>query len=164
MMQFENGSILRLMPRSNPYRWSRLLAFLIGYAIIMLTTVPAPAHDDGQWGNNDPAITKWYRDLMRPDVPQLSCCGEADAYWCDTVHVKDGKTFCTITDDRPDEPRMRPHVDVGTVIEVPDNKLKWDSGNPTGHNIIFLSRGQNSWLGNDASPRYVLCFVQGTGI
>jgi hypothetical protein len=34
-----------------------------------------------------------------------SCCGEADAYWADEIHVRDGKTFATITDDRPDEPR-----------------------------------------------------------
>ena len=59
---------------------------------------------------------EWYQSLMQPDIPNASCCGEADAYWADEIHVRDGKTYATITDDRPDEPRHRPHVDVGTQI------------------------------------------------
>lgn len=134
-------------------------------ALIILINLLIPVHDEGQWGANDPAVSEWYRSLMRPDVPELSCCGEADAYWCDTIHVKDNHTFCTITDDRPDEPRKRPHVEVGTIIQIPDEKLKWDRANPTGHAIVFLGRGLNGWSGfGDQSPRYVYCFVQGTGI
>jgi hypothetical protein len=87
--------------------------------------------------------------LMQPDVPNASCCGEAGAYWADGVHVRDGKTYVTITDDRPDEPLGRPHLDVGTEIEIPNNKLKWDKGNPTGHGIVFLGRAG-----------YVFCYVQ----
>lgn len=90
---------------------------------------------------------------MQPDNPNASCCGEADAYWCDRINVREKKTYCTITDTREDAPRHRPHVDIGTEIEIPDYKLKWDRGNPTGHAIVFLSRSQ-----------YVYCFVQGTGI
>jgi hypothetical protein len=100
-----------------------------------------------------PELNDWYRGLMRPDAPSSSCCGLADAYWADEVHVRGGKTFATITDDRADEPLGRPHVPVGTVIEVPDEKLKWDRSNPTGHAIIFLS-----------VQGFVWCFVQGTGI
>ena len=57
-----------------------------------------------------------------------------------------------ITDDRPDEPRGRPHVDIGTEIEIPNNKLKWDKSNPTGHGVVFLTRNG-----------YVLCYVQPGG-
>src|SRR6267154_2795803 len=71
----------------------------------------------------------------------------------DEVHVRDGKTYAIITDDRPDEPRGRPHVDIGTEIEIPNNKLKWDKSNPTGHGIVFLSRGG-----------YVFCYVQPGGV
>jgi hypothetical protein len=84
------------------------------------------ARDIGQWENTDPAIREWYQSLMQPDVPNASCCGEADAYWADEIHVRDGKTFAVITDDRPDEPRGRPHVEIGTEVEIPANKLKWD--------------------------------------
>jgi hypothetical protein len=110
------------------------------------------AHDHGQWEAVDPKIREWYQALMQPDVPNASCCGEADAYWADEVHVRDGKTYVTISDERPDEPLGRPHVDVGTEIEIPNNKLKWDKGNPTGHGIVFLSRAG-----------YVFCYVQPGG-
>lgn len=113
----------------------------------------ARGRDIGQWENSDPVITEWYRSLMQPDAPTASCCGEADAYWADEIHVRDGKTFARITDDRPDAPRGRPHIDVGTEFEIPNNKLKWDRSNPTGHGVIFLSRAG-----------YVFCFVQPGGV
>ena len=40
----------------------------------------------------------------------------------------------------------------GTRISVPNAKVKWDRGNPTGHGIVFLSRN-----------RYVFCYVQPGG-
>jgi hypothetical protein len=103
-------------------------------------------------GAVDPKIREWYQALMQPDVPNASCCGEADAYWADEVHVRDGKTYAVITDDRPDEPRGRPHVDIGTEIEIPNSRLKWDKSNQTGHGIVSLSRGG-----------YVFCYVQPRG-
>lgn len=121
--------------------------------LLSLTLTPAHARDNGQWGNEDPEIRQWYQALMQPDVPTASCCGEADAYWADEIHVREGKTYAIITDDRPDEPRGRPHVAIGTEVEVPNNKLKWDRSNPTGHGIIFLSRGG-----------FVFCYVQPGGV
>jgi hypothetical protein len=115
---------------------------------LVLIIVPARAHD-----HNHPELDDWYAGLMQPDVPSASCCGEADAYWADEIHIRDGKTFATITDDRDDGPLHRPHVDNGTEIEVPNYKLKWDRGNPTGHGVLFLSRGQ-----------YVYCYVQPGGV
>jgi hypothetical protein len=124
-------------------------------ALLLLAAAfePLLAHDEGQWSNVDPAISAWYRSLMQPDVPTVSCCGEADSYWADEVHVRDGKTFAVITDDRPDGPLERPHIDVGTEIEIPVNKLKWDRGNPVGHNVIFVTK-----------TGYVFCFVQVGGV
>lgn len=108
--------------------------------------------DLGQWENQDPVIHEWYRHLERPDAPGSICCTEADAYWADEVHVRDGKTYAVITDDRDDAPLGRPHIASGTEIEVPPEKLKWDKGNPTGHNILFVSTSGFTW-----------CFVQGSG-
>ena len=113
----------------------------------------AGARDLGQWEAGDPEVKKWYQQLMQPDVPSASCCGEADAYWADDFHVRNGKTFVTVTDTRPDEPRGRPHIPVGTEIEVPNYKLKWDRANPTGHGVLFLSRS-----------RFVFCYVQPGGV
>jgi hypothetical protein len=90
--------------------------------------------------------------FILPGSPVAACCGEADAYWADEIHVRAGRTYAVITDDRADEPRGRPHVEIGTEIEIPNNKLKWDKSNPTGHGIVFLSRS-----------RYVFCFVQPGG-
>lgn len=135
--------------------------------IVLLMIDAAISRDLGQWENSDPVTKQWYQSLMRPDAPASSCCGEADAYWCDDIHVKDGATSCTITDDREDKPLRRPHVEIGTVITVPNEKLKWDKGNPTGHAVIFLANrygAAGGWGGGNGDPTYVLCFVQGSGI
>ena len=133
--------------------WRGVFALLLGYVLALVFISPAPAHDEGQWGQNDPETTWWYQHLMQPDAPATSCCGEADAYWCDDYYARDGKAYCKITDDRPDEPRKRMHVDVGTEIEIPNHKLKWDKSNPTGHGVVFLSR--NKW---------VYCYVAPGGV
>lgn len=132
----------------NRHTWLAV-AVVLGFIAVLFLIRPAPARDLGQWDDN---TAEWYRGLMQPDVPSVSCCGEADAYWCDDYYAREGKAYCKITDDRPDEPRYRPHVEVGAEIEIPDNKLKWDRGNPTGHGIVFLSRGG-----------YVYCYVQPGG-
>ena len=121
------------------------------FAVVHLSALTA--RDLGQWQNSDATIREWYQTLMQPDLPTISCCGEADAYWADEIHVRGGRTFAVITDDRNDAPRGRPHVDVGTEIEIPPNKLKWDRSNPTGHGVVFLSR-----------QGYVFCFVQPGGV
>jgi hypothetical protein len=130
-----------------------VLAAFVTFVFVFETLRLAHARDLGQWQNSDPDLRAWYQGLMQPDVPNASCCGEADAYWADEVHVRGGKTFATITDDRPDEPRGRPHIENGTEIEIPDNKLKWDRSNPTGHGVVFLSRAG-----------YVFCYVQPGGV
>ncbi len=128
--------------------WRWLLLILTAAVVLFALGCCAFAHD-----HEHPELDSWYAGLMQPDNPTVSCCGKSDAYWCDTINVKDGKTFCTITDDRDDAPLRRPHVPMGTQIEIPNHKLKWDRGNPTGHAIVFLS-----------PAGYVWCFVQGTGI
>ncbi len=101
----------------------------------------------------DPNNDAWYAGLMQPDNPSMSCCGEADSYWADEIHFRDGKTYAVITDDRDDAKLHRRHVDSGTEVEIPSNKLKWDRSNPTGHGIVFLS-----------SSDFVFCYVQPGGV
>lgn len=119
---------------------------------ILLCMGAASSRDLGQWGDNPTEISQWYRNLKQPDNPTASCCGEADAYWCDGLHVRDGATFCTITDDRDNEKLMRTPVPIGTEIEIPDRKLNRDP-NPTGHAIVFLSLGGAvyCYVGNSGS-------------
>lgn len=109
-------------------------------AAILLSIASASARDSGQWGDDDLAIGAWFKSLMQPDNPTVSCCGEADAYWADKVGTgPNGETIAIITDDRDDAELHRHHVPVGTRIVVPPNKIKFDRGNPTGHIVIFLS-------------------------
>jgi hypothetical protein len=76
--------------------------------------------------DGDPSHDEWYMSLKQPDNPNVSCCGIADAYWCDDISVKDGKTFCALTDDR--HIAGRPDLPMGLKIEIPDRKLKWEQG------------------------------------
>jgi hypothetical protein len=104
----------------------------------MLLTPPAAARDFGQWEAQPPEVRQWFRKLMQPDIPTLSCCGEADAYWADGFEVDAGRYVAIITDERSDDPLGRPHREVGEKVVVPNHKIKWDEGNPTGHGILFI--------------------------
>lgn len=137
-----------MLSTSKPVLWLAIMAL----SALFLTT-GTRARNLGQWENADPQVRGWYQSLMMPDVPTASCCGEADAYWCDDIHVKDSKTFCTITDDRDNAKLGRTPVPIGTEIEIPDHKLTWKDGNPTGHSVVFLSSGG-----------LVYCFVQNGGV
>jgi hypothetical protein len=111
------------------------------------------ARDLGQWELVDPSVSRWYRSLMMPDNPTISCCGEADAYYADVFETDGDRYVAVITDTRDDAPLRRHHVAPGTRIVVPNTKLKVDSGNPTGHGVIFLS-----------SSDTVFCYVAPGGI
>jgi hypothetical protein len=132
-------------------------------ALSLILIAPAHARDLGQWEDHSPETRAWFQSLRQPDQPNMPCCGESDGYWCDDVHVRAGHTYCTIDDDRDDEPLYRPHVPVGTEILIPDNKLGNYPGNPTGHNIVFMavSRGIDNAV--DGTGSYVYCFVQESG-
>lgn len=120
--------------------------FICAVLFTLVFVSPALAHD-----HDNPALDEWYAGLMQPDNPATPCCGKADAYWCDDYYAKDGKAFCRITDDRVVP--GRPTIAIGTEIEIPARKLKWDRGNPTGHSIVFVSAGGALY-----------CFVQAGGV
>ena len=116
--------------------------FIIALAILLIIITAAFGRPGPQWAQNDPERTAWFGRQMMPDNPSTSCCGEADAYYADGVEVVDGTVYAIVTDDRPDEPLGRPHVDVGTRIAIPAHKYKDTRAdpNPTGHTILFLGR------------------------
>lgn len=108
-----------------------------GLAVVGLTVAmvaQASARDNGQWGDSPANIRSWFQSLMQPDNPYMSCCGEADAFEADTFEVEGDHYVAIITDGKGALPE-------GTRIVVPNEKMKWDAGNPTGHGIIFLGRG-----------------------
>ena len=100
--------------------------------ILLEQAVPnALARNNGQWESSPPHIRRWFQELKQPDNPRVSCCGEADAYEADLFEVDENRYVAIITDGKGDIPN-------GTKIPVPNHKLKWDEGNPTGHGIIFI--------------------------
>src|ERR1700733_14474068 len=61
---------------------------IVTVAAVLIFIEIANAHDANHGAVSDPAIQQWYRHLMQPDNPTASCCGEADAYWADEIHVR----------------------------------------------------------------------------
>jgi hypothetical protein len=106
------------------------LAALAALAMI----ASAAARDNGQWSDSPAQIRQWFQSLMQPDNPSMSCCGEADAFEADTFEVEGDHYVAVITDGKG-------VVANGTRIPVPNRKMKWDAGNPTGHGIVFLRVG-----------------------
>jgi hypothetical protein len=124
------------MPKSSP-----ILIWTAWAAVLGLSICKAPARDLGQWDGVDPLYRQWFNGLMRPDYPNLTCCGVADAYWADSYEVKGDQYVAIITDTRDDILLGRPHIENGKRVAVPNTKIKWDRGNPTGHGIIFIGAG-----------------------
>lgn len=116
------------MPKSSP-----ILILTVWGAVFVLSICKAPARDLGQWDGVDPLHRQWFNGLMQPDRPNLSCCGEADGYWADSYEVKGDQYVAIITDTRDDTKLgRRQHIEAGTRVAVPNSKIKWGSGNPTG--------------------------------
>jgi hypothetical protein len=137
----------------NKINWSLVAAVIVvAVLIVSLFSIRVSiAHD-----MDHPEEDKWYEALKQPDNPTVSCCGVADAYWCDSLHTRNGKNYCTLSDDRV-IPNRTPHP-VGMEIEIPDRKMmdgRKANGNPTGHSVVFLTSG--------AVPS-VYCFIMDSGI
>lgn len=109
------------------------LAFAALAATVMLA--PAIVRDVGQWRGH---VREWFRSLSQPDNTAISCCGEADAYWVDSFEVAGDQYVAIVTNEREDAPLHRPHRNAGERIVVPNHKIKWDAGNPTGHGVLFI--------------------------
>ncbi len=110
--------------------------------------------------SEDVKTQRWFEGLMQPDNPWQSCCGEADSYLADELdRGPNGEWIAIITDGRDDQVpcpscdggyRKRQHREPGTRIVVPEAKIKFDQGNPTGHGIIFMPQ-ISSTIGADYS-------------
>jgi hypothetical protein len=122
--------------------WLRALTLILTIGTIVLLSIallsaPGHARDDGQWSSQPGYIRQWFQSLMQPDNPYISCCGEADAFESDTfTQNADGQYVAIVTDGKGVIPN-------GTRVVIPDAKIKWDKGNPTGHGIVFIgNQGQ----------------------
>jgi hypothetical protein len=100
-------------------------------ALHELMVLKANARDSEQWNDRPAFVRQWFQSLMQPDHPRMSCCGEADAYEADTFEIDGDHYVAVITDGKGVLPP-------GMRIDIPNQKMKWDEGNPTGHGIVFI--------------------------
>jgi hypothetical protein len=121
-----------------------------GHSCLLLALILSPAiaiaRPGPQWADVPANIRQWFQSLMHPDNPYMSCCGEADAFESDLFEVEGDHYVAIITDGKG-------LIANGTRIPVPNAKMKWDAGNPTGHGVIFLG-----------SERQVYCYVTPGGV
>jgi hypothetical protein len=104
--------------------------------VVAIGVVVAKARDDGQWADQPDHIRQWFQSLRQPDHPRVSCCGEADAFEADSFEAEGDHYVAIITNGKG-------VIANGTRVPVPNQKMKTDAGNPTGHGIIFIGpRGQ----------------------
>lgn len=110
---------------------------ILGIFFLIVFIGIAFARDNGDYTGIPPNIRNWFQSLMQPDNPYMSCCGEADAFEADTfTQNNDGQYIAVITNGKGILPE-------GTKITIPNEKIKWDKGNPTGHGIVFIgNQGQ----------------------
>ena len=99
-----------------------------------------------------PEISAWYRDLMQPDAPMVSCCGEADAFEADDFEAEGDHYVAIITNGKGIIPE-------GLRISIPNAKIKWDAGNPTGHGILFVSTSASVDPETGQSFHSIYCYV-----
>lgn len=132
-------------------------------ALALTLSAPAFARDNGQWADAPAANRQWFNSLMQPDNPIQSCCGEADAFEADEFEVNGDHYVAIITKGGDEMP-------IGTRIDVPNAKIKWDKGNPTGHGIIFLSgvvtqrpAQSYNYVDVDGKIRILYCYVPPSG-
>lgn len=122
---------------------ARRATIVLGLGIIVLCAalLSAQGRDIGQWQNQDPKISAWFKRQMQPDYPESSCCGASDSYEADDFEIRDGKFYAIITDTRDDAPLKRAHIAAGTRIEIPPEKLTQPTDDPniTGHGIVFVA-------------------------
>jgi hypothetical protein len=107
------------------------LPFVVSVSALVAFCAPALARDDGQWANSSPQVHRWFRNLMRPDFRELSCCAEGDAFEADDFESDGDHYIAIITNGKGVIPN-------GTRVSVPNTKIISDKGNPTGHGIIFI--------------------------
>lgn len=121
----------RRISRYHRINFSDAILAFFAFGVVLLWAFHSVARD---WSEQPANIRQWFQSLMQPDAPSVSCCGEADAFEADAFEVEGDHYIAIITDGRGVLPN-------GMRVVVPNGKMKWDAGNPTGHGVIFIGTG-----------------------
>lgn len=110
-----------------------LLALLCAL-FLGLWASPAPAADNGQYQNVDPAIREWFKGVRSPSgVP---CCDIADGHRAQ-FEVRGAEFYVKIENE---------------WVPVPPEAIIKGAKNPTGDAVVWFSH-------YEGSPIYIRCFV-----
>ena len=116
-----------------------ILALLVGYVLMMLSTTRVPARDvDGRWANSP--NREWFEGLRSPG--HGPCCSDADGSFLDDPDWKiadDGSHYVARFE--------------GEWIDIPNDALVTEK-NRVGKAMLWVYRG--------ISGPYVRCFMPGT--
>jgi hypothetical protein len=156
------------------FKTTAIIVFVMIVAFLLAATLRSPAAPMTRAEETkafNALVSSYFESLKQPDNPNVSCCGDGDAYYADKVDrcgpadFKKNSTcalVAIITDTRPDRLVIKKpdgmekvinrfHLDVGTRIPIPREKLRHRPvPNPLDHNIVFI---QNVW----GAP-WVLCW------
>lgn len=121
-------------------------------SVAFLITYPALAFalDGGQWGDVDPSTAAWFKSVRsKQGIP---CCDMADGHRTQAEKRADNKWWAFV----------EPAGEAGVWLEVPDDAVIYDAGNPYGEAVIwYRDFGASYRSGPDRF--YVRCLVPGSG-
>jgi len=129
-------------------------------AILFVVTMGcALARDYGY--HNSPEISEWFKNLERPDLPgprgNRSCCDISDCHRTEFT-LKDGHYRARV--GRIINGTKPPVWELTEWVDVPDNAVIRDKGNPVGEAIIC--HGESSYdTDKTYSIPHIYCFVPG---
>jgi hypothetical protein len=127
--------------------------------LFVLTMGCALARDYGY--HNAPEVTEWFKSLERPDLPgprgNRSCCDVSDCHRTEFT-LKDGHYRARV--GRIINGTEPPVWELLEWVDVPDNAVIKDKGNPTGEAIICHSEPTDDANKIHRIP-HIYCFVPG---
>lgn len=126
---------------------------------LMLSSSCVVARDYGY--KNPPEIRQWFRNLQRPDLPgprgNRSCCDESDCHRTEFT-LKDGHYRARL--GRLILGSAPPEWELTEWVDVPDDRVIRDQGNPVGEAIICHGESTAD-SDNVYHIPHIYCFVPG---
>ena len=112
---------------------------------ICVLPVPVRAFDNGQYADVPDNVRAWFKSVRRPGGSL--CCDIADRHRTTWKGDKAGRYWVPIN---------------GEWVEVPEEAVVYNAGNPFGEAVIWYTNFPNDE--NYLSAIFIRCFVPGNGV
>jgi len=105
---------------------------------ICVLSAPVRAFDNGQYADVPDNVRSWFKSVRSPrGVP---CCDIADGHRTTWKGDETGRYWVSINDE---------------WVQVPEEAIVYDAGNPVGEAVV--------WYTNFSNSIFIRCFVPGDG-